>query len=265
VEWLRGPSAELPVPTGVRVVRRIGAGEWLLCGDEAMIAICSPSGLKHVVQGPDTSVRFTLASGNPADLAVLVGSAPHAAPALYACSAGRWVKPMGAEGVRRFSAVVSVGDATWLLAGERDDGGPYVATYRPLTWELVERRAAGLEVPLTAGDGNSDAGLGLLCGATGAAAWFDQGELGFFPVAGAPKLTAARVDPLGRGVIGGAGGIWLSGDAARPWIRLWDGDDDAGDVVALHVDDGLVVALFSDGAILEGTTTMVSFRRSDPG
>src|SRR5262249_39791323 len=119
-EWQKVPADPRLDASGVRAVSRLEAGKFMLCGANSTIAIASDRGVTELLQGADPSVELVLGSGSLSDLAVCVGSRRGVAPCLYACSGGRWLKPIETD-LERVSALARVDDAEWLLAGRRRD------------------------------------------------------------------------------------------------------------------------------------------------
>src|SRR6185436_19435711 len=61
--WRDAPLEGLPDPGGIRFVRRVAPGRWLVGGDAATFAVYTADGVSEVVRGADPSVRFDLFSG----------------------------------------------------------------------------------------------------------------------------------------------------------------------------------------------------------
>src|SRR6185436_9216146 len=129
--WQNAPMHGLS-REGTCLVRRIGAGSWLVGGDGAVLAQYSPEGISRELRGPDPSVSFELASGDLADLAVIVGARAGKPPLLYALSGRHWLKPATLGKAASVAALSRIEDERWLLVGRNADNEGFVAIYSPL-------------------------------------------------------------------------------------------------------------------------------------
>src|SRR5262249_13444497 len=90
----KSPPLQLPQdPSSIHFVRRVGPGTWLLGGDGGRIYRYDGEGVSTQLVAKDPEVRFVLASGEVADLAVFVGLRAGEPPTLHGVAAGRWIKP----------------------------------------------------------------------------------------------------------------------------------------------------------------------------
>lgn len=254
--WLEAPMDELPNERGIRFVQRMSAGSWLVGGDQATLATYSADGVSDVVRGPSPEVSFSLASGDFADLAVLVGEQEGHPPVLYALSSRRWLKPLRLDDVARVSAISRVGDDRWLVVGRRGDGAGFAALYHPLLWQVQM-----LDIPrvraLLSCAGRTDRRVGVATGSEGLVICVEEtGESHWF-LRGKPDLPAAAVDVAGRIWASGAGCIFLREPGSDAFEPVWRDPAWVTPIVSLFADIGIVIAMGADGAILEGSRSGV--------
>jgi serine/threonine protein kinase len=254
--WLEAPMDELPNERGIRFVERVSAGNWLVGGDQATLASYSADGVTDVVRGPSTAVSFSHASGDFADLAVIVGEAEGQPPVLYALSSRRWLKPLRLDGVARVSGICRVGDDRWLVAGRQEDGAGFAALYHPLLWHVQM-----LDIPkvraLLSCAGRAERQVGVATGSEGLLVCVDgTGESHWF-LQGKPDLPAAAVDAAGRVWASGAGCIFVREPGSESFARVWQDPEWVTPIVSLFADVGVVIAMGADGGILEGSRTSV--------
>jgi hypothetical protein len=259
MRWRDATLDGLPDPAGIRFVRRVAPGRWLVGGDAATFAVIAADGVREVVRGADPSVRFDLFSGDLDDLSVFVGVTNDARPALYALAGRRWLKPLPLENVAALSSIARVGDDRWLLAGRTVDRAGFVALYAPLEWEITRIETPPVRAFLRSA-GQPDRQLGLAVGAEGAVVWLDDAGPRVEIVAAEVDLSAAAVDVFGRGWTAGAGRIWTRDPegAGGKWRCAWQDPAWSTPVVSMFADAGLVVAMTASGDVLEG-------RGSEPG
>ncbi|MBK7582911.1 MAG: serine/threonine protein kinase [Myxococcales bacterium] len=249
--WLASPMDELPNERGIRFVQRVSAGSWLVGGDQATLATYSADGVSEVVRGPSPEVSFAYASGEFADLAVVVGESDNRPPVLYALSSRRWLKPLRLDEVARVSSVARVGDDRWLIAGRRSDGAGFAALYYPLLWQVDM-----LDIPrvraLLSCAGRADRRLGVATGSEGLVVCVDDNGASHWFLKGKPDLPAAAVDVAGRIWASGAGCIFMREPGAEFFQPVWQDPDWVAPIVSLFADVGMVIAMSADGGIVEG-------------
>lgn len=250
--WLEAPTDRLPVPGGIRFVRRMDAGTWVVGGDDATLAVYSHEGVTRVVQGPDPTTSFALADGDFRDLALIVGTSPDAPPELYCLTGRRWLRPHVLTGVRAVSSMVRIEDETWLLVGTDEEGRGFVARYSPLVFE-----AEWLDVPSTEAylDCAVQPGGGLFAavGTGGCVVSFDGDAAEHGEVEQEPRLSAVAFDVAGRAWVASAGRIWFRGAAGKAWAMQWiDEAWKKTPIISLFANVDNVLAVTLDGAVLEG-------------
>jgi serine/threonine protein kinase len=257
--WSEASLVDYPNPQGIRFVRRIAPGRWLVGGDDATFATYAPEGITDLRQIPGVPLRVDALSGELDDLAVLVGTMPGTPPMLCALSGKRWLKPFPLAGVHTLHAIARVEDARWLVVGQGTDGRAFAGVYAPLNFEC-ERIPAHETRAYLACAGAEDRALGVVVGAGGAVLVGASQSLVYERVAGTPELTAAAIDTTGRFWCAGGGSIFVrragDGGKAAQWDEVWT-DRYAerrldGYLTSLSVDVGSVLAMTSDGTVIEG-------------
>ena len=252
IEWRQAPIEEPLDPGSIRFVHRMSAGRWLIGGDCATLAVLSNAGVIRVLRRPDTTIQFTLASGEIDDLAVLVGNPPGQPPQLYTVCGGRWFKPLP---LGNFAAVTSLGrldDARWLLAGRTREATGFAAIATPTDWD-VSVVAVPATRALLACAAHRDRRAGTIVGTEGTVVRVDSDGVIESRIEGAGDLASAAVDLTGTAWAGGAGQIWTRlPSAAAPWELVWEDPSWTAPVVGLFADVGMVLGLTVDGGVIEG-------------
>lgn len=259
--WRDAPVDGLPDPAGIRFVRRVAPGRWLVGGDRATFAVYTTEGVTEVVRGGDASVRFDLVSGDLDDIAVFVGVASDGAVALYALVGRRWLKPLPLDGVAALSSIARVGDDRWLLSGRTTDRAGFVGVYAPLEWAVERVETPPVRAFLRCA-GHTDRRAGLATGAEGVLVWYDAGAPPRIEtIDSGPDLSAAAVDATGRGWVASAGHIWTRDPASATWRLVWEEPAATTPIVAMFADVGRVVAMTAQGGVVDGRARMESASR----
>ncbi len=259
-QWQDAPLAGLGDPTGIRYVRRIGAGRWLVGCDPATFAIYTTDGVGESVRLDDASLRIELFSGDVEDLAIVVASHASSGYAIHTLLGRRWLKPFALQDVAAVTSVARIADARWLIAGRSTRGAGIVGTYEPLRWEFTPIPTPPIRAFLAAG-GHPDHGMGLVAGADGVVVLHDASSTTVETIEGGLDISAVVVDALGNCWAAGAGRIWRRDDGTdrKPvWTCAWEDAQWQAPVVSLYADLGLVIGMTADGAIVEGRGIGVS-------
>jgi serine/threonine protein kinase len=248
-QWKAAPTLDLPLDKNLRFVRRMGPGRWLLGGDNALLAEYSHSGVSRVMRGKDPSVSFLEASGNVADLAVVIGSRPDAPPELLAVIGGRWLKPFSSPEIAYIAGLVPIDEERWLVIGRTKNASGFVAIYSPLSWSLEFLRAPETRawVACTA---RAERDIVVAVGAEGSVLRIERGVIDGRVIHERPNLASVSVDVLDREWAGAAGALFCS-IAGGDWRRVYDNADWNRPFVSVFADVSSVVALSVDGGVLE--------------
>jgi serine/threonine protein kinase len=250
--WVDQLPSEMQLPVGMRFATRQGAGSWLVGGASGLLAVVASGGLQEHLRCPEERVTFTHASGQFDDLLAAVGEEPGQPPTLWTMTARRWIKPLRLPGVAYVAKLLPLDEARWVICGRLADGGGFAAIYTPLFWEvtflLVPRTRA-----LVAGASDPARKLALVVGSQGVAVRVEDNRADTSVIEGAPDLTAAAMDVVGREWVASIGGLWMR-DPRRglPWRTVWRDPGWRTPIVSLMADEGIVVAMTADGGIVEG-------------
>jgi serine/threonine protein kinase len=248
-EWKPAPARDLPFAREVRFVRRTGPGRWLVGGDQAMLAEYSHSGVSRVIRGKDSTLSFIEASGNLADLAVVVGSRENGSLELCAAVSGRWLKGLPLTEMAYVSGLTQVDDERWLIVGRLKHGGGFVGLYSPLSW-MIELLGAPATRAWVACSARPERDLVLAVGAEGAVLRMEKGRIEGRMIPERPSLASVSVDVLDREWAGGAGELWCSVGGAD-WTRVFQDGSWNRPFVSVFADVASVVAMSVDGGVLE--------------
>ncbi len=248
--WLPARAGRLD-PDALRSVSLLRPGCWFLSGEGGLLATLTSSGEPRLLQAPPDA-SFTLANGDPDDLAVVVAEQPGTAPMLYSLAAGRLFRPRALEGVRTVTSLARLDDARWLVVGRTTAGAGFAAVHSAISFDTTFLPTPRTDA-LTAAAGHLDRGFGVAAGRSGAAVRFDGAITTPFVLDDTPDLACAGMDVQGRAWVGAAGRLWSQPWAARaPWQLAWEDASWTTPFVSLRADVGVVSAMTVDGAVLEG-------------
>lgn len=248
-EWKPAPTRDFPVERGIRFVRRIAPGRWLLGGDDALLAEYSQSGVSRVMRGRDPHTSFLDASGNIEDLAVVVGSRPNEPPELIAAAGGHWLRPLPLPDAAYISGLAPVDSENWLVVGRRIDGGGYLALYSPLSWSIKPLAGPSTRAWISCA-ARPEHELVVAVGAEGRVLRFERGELSGSTLADQPNLSSVSIDVLDREWAGSTSEIWCS-VGGKNWTRVFRDPRWDGPFISVYADVSWVVAMSVDGGVLE--------------
>jgi hypothetical protein len=244
-------------------VQRIGAGRWLVGGDDATLATLSTEGVTDVRRlGNSPVATFDQMSGDLDDLAVLVGRNPGGPPTLSALAGKRWLKPLRLAEVSSLTNLARVADAQWLLVGRGTDGRGFAAVYSPLEWDIERVRGPSVRAYLGAA-GLADRSLAVGVGAEGAVLLRRGAAVLHEYVDPSVDLSACAVDPVGRMWAASVGRLWLRRepepeDPKLRWDCMWDDPSFRVPFISITADLGGVNAMTGDGGVVEGRAMRVT-------
>jgi eukaryotic-like serine/threonine-protein kinase len=250
-KWLRARTGGFERGQNLHTVSLVRPGQWLVGGENGFLAVLGSDDGRRVIRGP-TDVSFTHASGDPDELAVVVGERPGAPPLLFSVAAGRFFRPAALDAARTVASIARVDDSRWLIAGRTTLGSGFAAVYSALDFD-----GSFLPVPptdaLTTCAGHLDRGFGLAAGRQGVTLRYEGRPGSASTVEGGPDLACSAMDVQGRAWVGAAGRLWSQGTGPQePWISSWQDATWTTPFVSLHADIGLIVAVTVDGAVVEG-------------
>jgi serine/threonine protein kinase len=249
-QWAEVSTRGWARPHGIRFVRKIATGQWLVGGDGATMARFQGTRIVDVVEGPEPTLSAVHASGDVDDLAVFVFADPAGAPSLYCICGGRWLEPLVLDGVDVVTALARIADDRWLVVGRARDGAGWLGTYHPLRFRIDPLPSAGARTWLGAA-ALADAHVGVACGLDGKLAWIDGSEAALADVREASALAAVAIDATGRAWVGGTG-VLFSGAQRAPFLLGWRDRSFQAPFASIYADDGIVSAVSVDGGVVEG-------------
>ncbi|NUP12850.1 MAG: serine/threonine protein kinase [Polyangiaceae bacterium] len=249
--WKIATTEGLRLAGGVRFVQRVGAGRWILGGDDAQIAIYTTGGAVELVDGPKGAKRVEAFDGDLEDISVLVTVDASDVVCLNTYATKRWLRPLKLDNVASIATVSRFDDGRWLVGGRKREGGTYAALYSALDWELEEIPAPNDVRALLASVGRPRKSIGFLVGTQGAVLTRDGDTRSFERVPGEPLLSAVALDPFARPWAASAGKILVREDV-KGWTTAWQDPNVSVPIVSLFLDAGLCIGMTADGAIIEG-------------
>jgi serine/threonine protein kinase len=272
--WKVATTEGLRLAGGVRFVQRVGAGRWILGGDDAQLAIFTTGGAVDLVDGPKDAIKVEAFGGDLEDISVLVTLDRESTVCLNTYATKRWLRPLKLPDVASITSICRFDDARWLVAGRKKQGGAYAALYNALDWDIEEvfdGRAVGPRDGAVPAVVHAFLGcvarprktIGYCVGTQGAVLTRDGDNSSFEQVPGEPMLSAAALDPFGRAWAASAGRILIRDDV-KGWVTTWSNDDLSVPIVSLFLDAGLCIAMTADGAIVEGRTSRMTSELPPP-
>ncbi len=250
--WQRPGAPGLEDASRIHFVRRVDAGVWLVGGDGATISLFTRDGLSPLLEGPDPETRFVMASGDVSDLAVFAGERAGEPPMLHGVAAGHWIKPAALTKAASVTSLSRLDEERWLVTGRATAGEGFSVIYAPLMWEVKRLKSPAVRAYLASAT-RPELGLGIVAGTGGQTVRFQSDHVTAPMVPDRPDLSAAAVDPEGRGWVASMGRLWtLPPDGADEWTNAWSDPRWAVPIVSVFADVGTVIAMTADGGILEG-------------
>jgi hypothetical protein len=248
--WLAARAGRLDTRS-FRSASLLRPGQWLLGGERGLLVMIASDGEPRIFSGP-ADQTFTLASGDPDDLAVVVAEQSSGPPLLYSVAAGRFFRPRALETARSVTSMARLDDAHWLVVGRTIAGSGFAAVYSAVSFDTVFLPLPKTDA-LTAAAGHLDRGFGVAAGRGGVALRYDGVNTEPSKLGGNPDLACAGMDVQGRAWVGAAGRLWCQPWADNaPWLLAWEDTSWRMPFVSMRADVGVVTAMTVDGAVLEG-------------
>ena len=212
----------------------------------------APRASRRSSRGRDPDVRFVLASGDVADLAVFAGVEPGGPPSLHGVAAGHWIKPAALPKAASITSLSQLDEERWLVTGRASAGEGFAVLYEPLMWEVKRLKTPAVRAYL-ASTARPELGLGLIAGSDGRIVRFHGDTVTPIALDGAPDLSAVALDPEGRAWAASMGKIWTADpEAPEAWRCVFEDPAPSAPFVSLFADVGVVIAMTADGGIVEG-------------
>ncbi|HET9959477.1 MAG TPA: serine/threonine-protein kinase [Polyangiaceae bacterium] len=254
-QWQPAPTRDLPPGLGLRFVRRVAPGRWLVGGDEALVAEYSHAGVSRVIRGKDPAVSFVDASGSAGEVVVMVGLRDESTPELWAAVSGRWLKPLPLNEVAYVAGLSQIDEEHWLVVGRSRHGTGFAALYSPLSWELNKLNAPATRA-WVACTSRSEREAALAVGAEGAVLRLERGSVSGDVIPERPNLASVSIDVLAREWAGASGELWCA--TGGVWQRVFAEEQWGRPFISVFADVASVVAMSVDGGVLECRTVMPS-------
>jgi serine/threonine protein kinase len=262
-QWKVASAEGMQLGSGLHIVQRVGAGRWVLGGDDASLFVYATGGVTERVPSPRGARTVLAFSGDLDDLSVLAARQDDGRVALHGYASRRWLRPLELPEVATVAGLARFDDARFLVVGRRHDGSAFAALYCALDWELEELPTPEGTRALLACATRARKSIGFAVGTQGVIVTQDGDTTTAQRVHGEPPLTAVAVDPLGRPWVACSGRL-LYRDDARGWQTAWKDAALTSPVIALFLDVGLAILMTADGAVIEGRAARPSTNEPTP-
>jgi eukaryotic-like serine/threonine-protein kinase len=243
--------SDLPGPSGspVHMVRRLGAGRWLLSMDGGRLCELGAGQTQEVLSCPELGGTITAFSGRLTELCVVVVQRHGAPPLLAALHRGHWREPLALQEVT-ISGLARLEPECWLVTGRRDTGGGYAALFRPLEGRL-EALDSGAAPAWVSAAGRPERGVAM---AAGGAHVLRVGPQGGHPLAlgSGTSWSACGLGLDGGAWLAGAGVVWYAPAEGAAWSECWRDSRWSAPFVSIHAETDRVILITADGGVLEG-------------
>jgi eukaryotic-like serine/threonine-protein kinase len=248
VYWDGGSFRDVPfdLPWVPRVVRRSGAGRWLLAGDHGvLIDYVAGSIEKRVSAG--NGVHFVAAAGRFDDIVVAAARRAPGSFELWAWLSGRFMEPLELPDVVEIGAAAPLTETSWLFVGRAADGSGLLLEFRPLGHRcrvLSRSPSRALECCVS----TPEAGMGLGAGQAGHVVVWSEAAARELPLPVDHDVSAVALDPVGRAWAATAGALWTHDES---WRCVWSDPSFTSPFVSVLADVGRVIAVTADGGVVQ--------------
>lgn len=249
-DWRRIAQEGVATSPGFRFARRIGAGRWIVGGDEPQLVLFGDKGMDISIEGPRGTKSMHALAGDLDDVTVLASTNAADVSCLTTHVTGRWLKSLPLPGVGMLSSVSRFDESRWLVVGRKREGGAFAALYSALDWEIDELDTPDDGPAFLASASNPRREFAIAVGAKGGVLLREGSVTTHEVVPGEGFLSACALDPFGRAWAATAGEIVVRSDAG--WLPAWKDPAVESPIVSLFVDAGLCTAVTADGMMLEG-------------
>lgn len=258
VYWDGASFRDVPfeLPWIPRVVRRSGAGRWLLAGDHGVLVDYANGRIEQRVSAGN-GVHFVAAGGRFDDIVVAAAQRGPGACELWAWLNGRFMEPLELPDVVEISGGAQLSDTSWLFVGQAPDGSGTLLEFRPLghRCQVVGR------APLGAGMSCASAlelALSFVVGKAGYVTSLSRAPQADLPIPSERDATAVAVDVLGRPWVATPGVLWTRDDG---WQEAWSDASFSSPFVSILADVGRIVAVTRDGGVVQAERAPALQRR----
>jgi len=259
--WLDAQSILRRIPFPVLSFEPHDRGGWLACGSSRSIGVVDATGELELLQTPDSSLRYCLASGHTGGQLLALrtldqspgssGFWPSEDTELVLFTARQAGEPFALPHGLQINCLKRLDEHSWLLGGRLRSGGGFASLYLP-----AERKLTPLSVPtlraFIAGASCPERAQALLAGSDGVALTVSALGTSLSVVETQPDFAAAAVDLLGNTWLGSVGKLWHRGPAESTYHPVWGDPQWTAPFISMMAEPGRVLAVGCDGAVLEG-------------
>jgi len=247
--WVTAPSGDLGSQE-IRLVHHEGAGEWLIGGQNGLLAFYRDATLTPI-RGPSQKAHLAAVSGDFRDLAVVSGVLASGGHALFACVGQHWLKALELPEVASLPALARVDQERWLVAGRERSGRAMLAFYWPLEWRLERLGADDIRAYL-AGSSGAEAHLGVVVGAAGRVIRVEGNSVTRSTLPDGADLSATALEDSGTIWAASLGKVWMQSAAGATWECVWKDARWNVPIVSLYADGRRLLGVAADGGMIEG-------------
>jgi serine/threonine protein kinase len=248
--WLDASPVLAKVPGRHSFTRRHEAGGWLIGGDT--LAVIDGRGMGASLDPPVAGTTFFLASGRLDDVLLAAGTDPHGRLAFWPVVARRYLRPIYLPYEGSVSVLQRLDDRHFVVGGQRSDGHGFAALVAPFEGEWHELSVPSVRA-FVGGAAAPERGVGLLAGTDGVVVRVEGGTVSATTLSGSPELCAAATDVVGREWVASRGTLFTRDPGERDVFEIaWHDPSWTAPFVSILAEPGLVLAVTSDGGILEG-------------
>jgi serine/threonine protein kinase len=234
-----------------RVVRRSGAGRWLLAGEHGVLVDFADGKVDRRISAGN-GAHFVAATGRFDDIVVGAAKRSGGGFELWAWINGRFLEPLELPDVVEVSACAPLTDTSWVFAVQASDGAGLLLEFRPLghRYRVIDRTPA---LGLVACATQLESGVLLAGGQHGYVAELGPNGLSALALPSELDVSAVALDILGTKWVATLGTLWTQQGDFKP---AWSNPDLASPFVSIFADVGRVVAVTADGAIVQAERSL---------
>jgi hypothetical protein len=253
VYWDGAVFREVPFdwPWVPRVVRRSGAGRWLLAGEHGVLVDFADGKVERRISAGN-GAHFVAATGRFDDIVVAAAKRSSGGFELWAWINGRFLEPLDLPEVVEVSACAPLTDTSWLFVAQASDGGGLLLEFRPLghRFRVIARTP---DRALLACATQVESGAALTGGQRGYLAELGADGLIATPLPSELDVSAVALDVVGTPWAATPGTIWTQ---QGEWKPAWSNPEWTSPFVSIFADVGRIVAVTADGGIVQAERSL---------
>jgi serine/threonine protein kinase len=241
----------LPVADDAHCCHRQAPGVWIVGGRCGWLGLVDERGLHVLQRGSDARIAIVLAGGHTEATLVIVEQGFGMPALLRTRASGQWLPPWPLPDVASVTSLVRLDGWRWLLTGRHRSQGGFAWVYSPLVPSLDAVPTPACRVLSAAAHQPARSEI-LIAGADGVVVERTaRNEIACHEIDARPQLTAAAIDEEGRKWVGGTSRIWTR-VGNEPWSCVYRDDTLAAPFIGMYAVSGRLLAVTSDGAVLDG-------------